>query len=123
MSNSPKINDSTWTKSTFSDHGNACVEVRIHNDTVLIRDSKFAGDPSLQPIIAVPVALWSDFLSTVSDDSSGAGRTELGIPRVEHDPATGTTTLIDAVETTLVYTAEEWRAFLDGVRHDQFALA
>ncbi|MFF0492500.1 DUF397 domain-containing protein [Nocardia sp. NPDC004068] len=120
MSNNRKLNDSTWTKSTFSDHGNACVEVLVQNDSVLIRDSKFTGDPTSQPIIFVPVTLWSEFMSTITD--GGKQDRPRGIPGVNYDATNGTTTLTDSAGTTLVYTEEEWTAFIAGIRADQFSL-
>ncbi|NNH72474.1 DUF397 domain-containing protein [Nocardia uniformis] len=113
---------SGWFKSTFSDHGNACVEVRFGDGEILIRDSKYDGDEAVRPIVVVSTQTWGVFLEIVTgtDESDD---TRLGIPAIQHDIATGVTTLRDAVGTALSYTREEWAAFTAGIHAGEFALA
>ncbi|WP_063813831.1 DUF397 domain-containing protein [Nocardia anaemiae] len=108
-----------WYKASFSDHGNACVEVRFEGEEVLIRDSKYRGNEALRPIIAVPAHAWVKFLTIATGDATDDGTT-LGIPSI-HPEINGYTTLRDAAETTLTYTREEWTAFLSGVRSGEFS--
>lgn len=107
-----------WYKASFSDHGNACVEVRFEGEEVLIRDSKYRGNEALRPIIAVPAHAWVEFLTIATGDATDDGTT-LGIPSI-HPENNGYTTLRDAAETTLTYTREEWTAFLAGIRSGEF---
>ncbi|WP_280491980.1 DUF397 domain-containing protein [Nocardia asiatica] len=106
---------SDWEKSPFSDHGNACVEVRFGSEEVQIRDSKYRGDEALRPIISIPVDLWGQFLAIVSEEVIDNGDL-LGIPTIQHNDFTGETSLRDAAETTLTYTAVEWDAFIGAIR-------
>ncbi|WP_345496413.1 DUF397 domain-containing protein [Nocardia callitridis] len=39
-----------WFKSSYSDHGNACVEVRFKGENVLMRDSKYQDPEEVRPI-------------------------------------------------------------------------
>ncbi|ATL71557.1 DUF397 domain-containing protein [Nocardia terpenica] len=110
-----------WQKSSFSRHGSNCVEInRPATDTVLIRDTKDEGKPGPRPVISVPAGNWEQFLEIATgrvstDDVLG------GVPAVEHDSATGTTTLRDAGGTALVFTPGEWTAFISGVKAGEFA--
>lgn len=50
-----------WYKSTRSDGGNYCVEVRHNAATTLVRDAKGFGSG---PILEFPAAAWSAFLAS-----------------------------------------------------------
>ncbi len=53
------MSDTWWFKSSYSTGGNDnCVEVRLTDTTVGIRDSKNPHGPALR----VPLATWSGFL-------------------------------------------------------------
>jgi len=47
-----------WTKSTFSGNSGSCVEYRVENDTIQVRDSK---DPQ-GPILNFTEAEWRAFV-------------------------------------------------------------
>lgn len=57
-----------WFKATASATNSCCVEVLEDADTVFIRDSKWAGDASQQPIISVSPTAWTGFLSQMLHD-------------------------------------------------------
>lgn len=57
-----------WVKSSYSNAGGACVEVKFITGTVLVRDSK---DKRVdQPVITFPAKGWTSFLSAVGDGLS-----------------------------------------------------
>ncbi|GGK54431.1 DUF397 domain-containing protein [Nocardia camponoti] len=107
--------DSGWFTSSFSNNGNQCVEVRITDEQVYVRDSKFQATPETpHPTIAVPTTLWTTFLHCLL----------LGSPHPTvsaHVTPDGSATLRHA-GTTLEFTAEEWTAFVAGVRENEFAV-
>jgi hypothetical protein len=112
-----------WLKSTFSTGSCTCVEVRFEENGVSIRDSKYRRDPNhdlaLEPVIAISDPTWETFLSEVRGDMPAGANGALGM---EHS-ADGTVTLRSLAEdTALVYTPEEWSAFVAGVKANQFSL-
>lgn len=103
-----------WFKSTFSGSDKTCVEVSHYDGAVLIRDSKYAGVTTEQPIISVPAADWRGVLELVSSaDSGDIAGTSITVR------ADGTAS-IAREDTTLEYTAAEWDAFMKGVADGQF---
>ncbi|MFE5287533.1 DUF397 domain-containing protein [Nocardia sp. NPDC056611] len=50
-----------WYKSSFSDSGKQCVEVRHDAAATLVRDTKDGG---LGPILEFPATVWSDFIDS-----------------------------------------------------------
>lgn len=50
---------STWRKSTFSGGGGSCVEVRLHQSAMQVRDTKLKKSP----ILDVDAASWQGFLA------------------------------------------------------------
>ncbi|WP_025347886.1 DUF397 domain-containing protein [Nocardia nova] len=110
-----KVDVSVWFKSTFSDHGNACVEVRICDHEVLVRDSKYVGDVAAQPMIAVRASRWHEFLETVA--GRGAGGKD-GLPLIDY--RNDGSVSLSAGTVTLTYTRPEWDAFRDGIEHNEF---
>ncbi|WP_039803371.1 DUF397 domain-containing protein [Nocardia araoensis] len=106
-----------WFTSTRSNNGNQCVEVRFDDDAVLIRDSKYRRDPANrpaeEPVITVTAAEWSAFLDAVR--TRGRSNGEL----CAHPAADGHTALRHG-GVTLVYTPEEWNAFLLGAHDGEF---
>lgn len=131
MGNVPSMNvcppartpPSGWFKSTFSDHGNACVEVRFTPGAVLIRDSKYSrdpnNDPATQPVITVPLTLWPSFLDRALGYTT-PDATDL--PTVERH-LDGSATLLSGKGIRLEYTAPEWQAYTAGIQAGEFAAA
>ena len=108
---------SSWFKSSFSDNGPQCVEVRFDQDTVLIRDSKYQGNPAVQPIITITRSSWRAFLDTVAGREAETWR---GLPTITSDAEDNT--ILQALDgTTLTYTAGEWHAFKAGIGIGEFA--
>jgi Domain of unknown function (DUF397) len=58
----PEPDGTVWRTSSYSSHGDACVEVATAPDAVLIRDSKHRTGPALS--ISTPA--WHAFLTTVT---------------------------------------------------------
>lgn len=106
-----------WFTSTRSNNGNQCVEVRFDGDAVLIRDSKYRRDPANrtaeEPVITVTAAEWTAFLDAVR--TCGRSDGELSA----HPAADGHTALRHG-GVALVYTQEEWDAFLLGAHDGEF---
>ncbi|TLF74433.1 DUF397 domain-containing protein [Nocardia cyriacigeorgica] len=105
-----------WFKSTFSGGEGACVEVAHRATTVLIRDSKYTGPATDQPIIEVPTSHWRRFLD---DCLSGNPTTIPGILTLAIHPD-GSATLATPEGTELAYTPAEWDAFVKGIADGQF---
>ncbi|WP_024799841.1 DUF397 domain-containing protein [Nocardia sp. BMG51109] len=105
-----------WFKSSFSKDSNSCVEVRLTDSLVYVRDSKYRGLPEDQPIITVASAAWPTVLDLALAKSSGTVNDDLTIAL---HPA-GSATLTDGRGVQLVYNADEWDAFTKGVADGQF---
>lgn len=119
--NTARNMDGHWIKSSRSNANQNCVEVRFDGDVVLIRDSKYlrdpANDPADQPIIAIPVAVWPEFLTAAID---GETRASNRMPQIKRH--TGGVT-VRAGEITLAFSAVEWEAFVGGAGIGEFAAA
>ncbi|MFI7004081.1 DUF397 domain-containing protein [Nocardia sp. NPDC050175] len=106
-----------WFRSTRSNNGNQCVEVRFDGDAVLVRDSKYrrnpANPPADEPIITVTAPEWTAFLDTLRT----SGRTPGAL--TAHTAADGHT-LLRHGSTVLGYTPQEWDAFLLGAHDGEF---
>jgi hypothetical protein len=112
-----KITD--WAKSSFSKDSSTCVEVRFSGGTVLVRDSKYAGNSAAQPILSVPAAAWSTFTDIVI----GRPAAMVGeLPAIDR-AANGDVVLRGATGVSLTYKAAEWGAFVNGLRAGEFAAA
>lgn len=109
-----------WFKSSFSNDGPNCVEVRIDSSEVHIRDSKYLRDPANlpanQPTISVPVSTWEAFLTAVLSPEDGA-HTSVEIDRISTGGA-----VLRTDEVSLRFTAAEWTAFVAGVANCEFNL-
>jgi Domain of unknown function (DUF397) len=111
-----------WFKSSYSGAMNTCVEVRQVDGLVQVRDSKYrrrnGKDPTGGPIITLTLSEWRLFLAQL------AGATDAACPAVtatsDHNGAA--TLHCASSKLTLSFTAEEWNAFLAGVRASEFAL-
>ncbi|MFI6309770.1 DUF397 domain-containing protein [Nocardia fusca] len=116
-------NNGGFFKSSYSNDGPSCVEVRFHGDRVLIRDSKqnheYTDVPTSQPTIAVPTARWASFLDLVLSSRSGTVDTlAVAIDGDDRAELTGADT--SGKTATLRYTADEWDAFRKGVADGEF---
>lgn len=109
-----------WFKSSFSRSTSNCVEVSHDADAVLIRDSKYDGDPINQPIIGVAAQFWAVFLENATAGVNTSATESL--PAIHRDPDTGNTSVQTAAGTRLIYTSQEWAAFLAGIRAGEFTL-
>lgn len=108
--------ESGYTKSSFSEGGGNCVEVKFANECVLIRDSKYSGPADEQPTLSIPVASWPMFLDLVLNAESGS--LDSGVAIVVHPDGSATATTVDV---KLDYTPGEWEAFTKGVANGQFS--
>ncbi|WP_431953301.1 DUF397 domain-containing protein [Nocardia lijiangensis] len=112
-------------KSSYSNDGPSCVEVKFDGDWVLIRDSKqkneYVDAPAMQPTIAFPAAHWATFLDFVLRTESGS----VDAVTVDLDED-GRADLVGKAPSghavTLRYTANEWTAFVAGVGAREFDL-
>ncbi len=111
---------SDWRKSSRSQGSDHCVEVRLTDDTVYIRDSKYLRDPAndraAQPVIAIAAEDWPAFLDAASTQATTVVPSCLAIEN-HHD---GAVTLRSAEAITLTYTDLEWHAFLARVQLGEF---
>lgn len=108
----------TWFKSTFSNpDGNQCVEVFFDTDLVHIRDTKNRGSG---PVISVPCSQWEGFLDEVAGRAPAGSN---GTVQIMVDADGGAS--LHARRTpdqVLLYTPEEWAAFIAGVNSAEFDL-
>lgn len=111
----------SWFKSSFSKEAANCVEVRFSGDSVFVRDSKYlrvpGNDRARQPVIEVPAFRWTAFLASVIDPNRVA---DPALPAIVRTPFGISVT---AGETSLLFTADEWIAFVAGVEVGEFAAA
>lgn len=108
-----------WFKSSFSNGSCTCVEVRLSPDHVEIRDSKFLGDPSVQPVITVASRHWTTLQQQIRlKGPLGIG----GVLDVAPHPDGSASLYSPANGTELRYTAAEWAAYVAGVRAGEFDL-
>ncbi|WP_153407482.1 DUF397 domain-containing protein [Nocardia macrotermitis] len=107
-----------WYKSSFSRDTSNCVEILRDAEAVLIRDSKYQGDPAEQPILSVRTTAWAKFLTAVTLGESITVTTDL--PAIEYEASTGET-ILRADDVALTYTSGEWEAFIAGIRAGEFS--
>ena len=107
-----------WFKSSFSKDASTCVEVRFDETAVLIRDSKYQGDPAFRPVISLPRGDWRYFLEAAAGRAVEPWR---GLPTIEH-ANDGLTTLHAADGTALTYFPDEWRSFCLGIGIGEFTI-
>ncbi len=106
-----------WFKSSLSNGNQSCVEVRFDQGSVLIRDSKYAGDPASQPVITVDAENWLAFLDAALESATEA---PAGLPTIER-ATDGSVRLRAADGAVLTYTHAEWHAFAEGVAAGEFS--
>ena len=111
-----------WFKSKHSNGSCACVEVKLDGEWVSVRDTKFScdrkSDSEEQPTIIVPASAWLQFLAAVA----GAAAQSPACP-LRFEPAPGGAVSVRSTleSITLTYTAQEWDAFVAGVKDGEFA--
>jgi len=111
---------SEWFKSSASNGGGTCVEVRFHGHRVSIRDSKYrrdpAHDPHREPIITITAERWTAFL----DDLTGHPTRGTDAALIVASSPDGSLLHAANQGTTLRFTHAEWQAFLAGVHAHEF---
>jgi hypothetical protein len=99
-----------WIKSSFSSDTANCVEVRHGHGQVYVRDSKLGDD---SPVQRWELGEWRDLLRLIKWEWTPDGVSRLADGCVEfglerHDK--------------LTFTADEWKAFREGVIDEQFEI-
>ncbi|MFC7386493.1 DUF397 domain-containing protein [Sphaerisporangium rhizosphaerae] len=118
--------DGVWRKSARSGVQSNCVEARFDGVTVWVRNSNDVGPG--RAVVGFGAEGWSVFLEAVRAgelglDRLGADARSVGEATVSRD-GRGVAVQGRGYGPPVVYTAAEWQAFLDGVRHDgEFTLA
>ncbi|MEV0712718.1 DUF397 domain-containing protein [Nocardia aurea] len=113
-----------WRKSTFSNNGGAsCVEVNFIGNQALVRDSKYlrdpANDPNDQPVLSIRADMWPTFCRSSANPTI---RSEMaGVPQITVREDGWVRVSDSAVE--LVFTPDEWKAFIQGVLAGEFERA
>lgn len=103
---------SDWHKSSHSAHDNGCVEVKMSDTGVAIRDSKLADSP----MISFSRQQWSRWLhEVVSDELTNAN----GVVHVTNHAGTWVVNEVNT-ETKLMFNEEEWTAFRLGAADGEF---
>lgn len=118
-------NNGAFFKSSFSNDGPNCVEVKFDNGRVLIRDSKqnaaYVNAPDEQPAIVSPAAQWAAVLDfTLAAESGQIGSLAIVLHNDGGADLRGMTQDGNAV--TLTYTPNEFDAFTKGVANGEFDL-
>ncbi|MEO3812466.1 DUF397 domain-containing protein [Sphaerisporangium sp. B11E5] len=118
--------DSVWRKSSRSGAQSNCVEARFDGVTVWVRNSNDVSQD--RPMIGLAAERWLALLERVR-------RGDLGLDRLATPVRVASEVLVsfdghrvvvrgDDGQPGVAYTPAEWRAFLEGVRHDgEFTLA
>ncbi|MET7769079.1 DUF397 domain-containing protein [Nocardia sp. NPDC005366] len=113
-----------WRKSTFSNNGGAsCVEVNFIGNQALVRDSKYlrnpANNPNHQPVLSMRAEMWATFCDSSANPTT---QSEIaGVPRITVREDGWVRVTDSAVE--LVFTPDEWTAFIQGVLAGEFERA
>lgn len=61
--------ENRWIKSSHSNEGGSCVEVKFDDGVILVRDSK--DKRTDQPMLAIATHQWHTFLTTVTNREIG----------------------------------------------------
>ncbi|WP_405484292.1 DUF397 domain-containing protein [Nocardia sp. NBC_00511] len=113
-----------WFKSSKSNDGPNCVEVKFAGDVVAIRDSKFRRDAAnvgrSQPVIEIGRVDWNAFLDLAVDAEVGSLQ---GLPVISRHDSGEVSVSAPSGGVVLVFTDTEWLAFTEGIRENEFAAA
>ncbi|MGO4615652.1 DUF397 domain-containing protein [Nocardia sp. 2YAB30] len=116
-------NNGVFFKSSFSNDGPSCVEVKFDKERVLIRDSKqntaYVNAPDEQPTIIFPAAQWATVLDLTLAAKSGQVDS-LTIDLRSDGGADLSGVAIGGDSVRLTYMPDEWDAFTKGVAGGEF---
>ena len=115
QSTAPRSTTTGWFTSSYSNDGNACVQVRFDDADVLVADSKQRGSG---PVIRVSGLEWDAFVAAVLADVPVAPGALRAIPT-----RGGGRMVMGADGTALEFTAQEWAAFTAGAIDGEFTRA
>ncbi|MRH86647.1 DUF397 domain-containing protein [Nocardia sp. SYP-A9097] len=105
-----------WFKSSWSSETQTCVEVRLGDEVVTVRDSKFIGSAEYQPVVSVAAGQWPALLELAGRRVSGEVADSVAIAVGDDGGA-----VISGQGVSLVYDRGEWDAFVKGVVAGEFA--
>ena len=107
----------TWRKARRCT-ASTCVEVRFGTGSVEVRDSKqnHLGGAG-QPVISVSTEQWAQFVDEIAGVAPTGASTAIA---VAHTADGGVTFRDPSTDVVLSYDADEYRAFVDGVRAGEF---
>ncbi|WP_280507055.1 DUF397 domain-containing protein [Nocardia flavorosea] len=115
---------SGWFKSSKSNDGPACVEVKFDADRVQIRDSKYRRDPANNPADAPTISIdanqWQSFLDYVASGRKQTPNDDC--PAIEYGPDGAVVLRAPSPGPALAFTPQEWSAFVAGVGAQEFDL-
>lgn len=119
------LRPSRWFKSSRSNGCGHCVEARIEQAAVVIRDSKYRRDLANasvnEPTITVSFDGWRCFVAEAIGEVAASSTQEIMIER-DHD-ASGMISLVSVEDgTRLSFTPDEWAAFIAGIHVGDFRL-
>jgi hypothetical protein len=97
-----------WRTSSYTDKGQACVEVAPTSDAVLVRDTK---DRGAGPILRFGHRDWAEFLTDPAATEADRVTEHAGRPVATRWH----------LRDTLHFTTAEWDAFLAGARDGEFS--
>lgn len=108
----PTVRRTGWWKSSHSAQANGCVEVKMCDTGVAIRDSKLADSP----MISFSPEQWSRWLHEVrTDELTNDNGAVYVTTEANHWVVSELST-----ETKLIFNEEEWTAFRLGAADDEF---
>jgi hypothetical protein len=107
---------SAWRKSSFSDTPNSCVEVRHESDVVYVRDSKLGDD---SPVLRFAAASWLVLTDAIVAPRDG-DPWKIVHRSIAYEPDGHVLLSTSDRSPELRFDADEWKAFVYGVRAGEF---
>jgi hypothetical protein len=105
-----------WRKSSFSDTPNSCVEVRHESDVVYVRDSKLGDD---SPVLRFAAASWLVLTDAIVAPRDG-DPWKIVHRSIAYEPDGHVLLSTSDRSPELRFDADEWKAFVYGVRAGEF---